>query len=435
MAATGQFEVPIVPEEIARAAILPASYADMDGVVHPAHRWLRENLPVARIDLEGYDPVWLITKHADCRAVLRDAALFHNADVNIMLLPQAGDEWLRRVLGGHTKVIEDLSYQEPPCHTRLRAAIGDDFLPAQVLKFMPRFREIAKDAVDRLLDEHPDGECDFVELTAVFPLEVVMELLGVPPEDYAYMLKLTRDAFGGDDPDERREGVPSSPQAMAIAMHQGMTDARRYFDELRKDRQARPRDDIATSIYTARLGSGEEIPPKILNDLTLGVALAGEHTTNYTISGAMHGLCTFPEQFKRVKSDPGLIPGLVAEAARWATPVRHLTRNATAQADVGGMPIAPGDRLMVLFVSANRDADVFDRPGEFDVTRWPNRHLAFSAGPHVCIGQHIAKYEMRAFWEELIPRLRSVELAGAPVLRSSNFIGGFKHLPIRFTRA
>src|SRR5205823_3678639 len=151
-------------------------------------------------EVDGYDPIWLISKHEDIKAVLRDAELFHNADFNIMLQPQAGDEYLRNLLGGTTHVLNNLSYMEPPEHGQYRNAIAHDFLPAEVRKFDPRFREIAKDAVNRMMEE--DGECDFVAvLSSQYPLNAVLEMLGVPPEDYQYMLKLTQDTFGGDDPD------------------------------------------------------------------------------------------------------------------------------------------------------------------------------------------------------------------------------------------
>lgn len=436
MTTTDQATVPVAPEDVARAVVLPASYADLDGTVFPACDWLRKNAPVALAKVEGYDPVWLVAKHADCDAVMKDAELFHIADHNIMLQPQLADQWLREVLGGHTRVIDDLSYTEPPTHTAHRGAIARDFLPAQVRKFMPRFRELAKEAVDRMFDEHPDGECDFVgTLSMKYPLNAVLQMLGVPPGDYMYMLKLTQDTFGGDDPDWRRDDVPAGPEAMAMGWKKAVDEAYEYFEVIRQDRHANPRDDIATSIVTARLANGEFMPEKVQNDLTIAIALAGHDTTNSALSGGLHGLAVFPEQFEKVRADLKLVPGLVEESLRWSTPAKHFMRNATADTEVGGVPIANDDRLMLLFVSSNRDADVFERPYEFDVTRRPNPQHSFGGGVHVCLGQNIAKIEMRALFEELLPRLKSVELAGEPKLKISNFVSGFKTLPIRFTKA
>ncbi len=434
MATIDHVASPTVPGDIARAVMLPASYGDLDGTVFPACTWLRENAPIARAEVDGYDPIWLVAKHADIKTVLRDAELFHNADANIMLQPQAGDEYLRNLLDGTTHVLDNLSYMEPPEHAVYRNATGLAFLPAQVRKFEPRFREIAKEAVDRLM-EH-DGEVDFVEtLSAKYPLNAVLEMLGVPPEDYDLMLRLTQDTFGGDDPDWKRDEVEASPEAMAKQWLLSVEDAYEYFEVIRKDRLANPRDDLATSIVTARLENGELMPERIQNHLTASIALAGHDTTNSAISGGMHGLATFPEQLEKVRADPKLIPGLVDESLRWATPAKHFMRNATADTELGGVQIKDGDRLMCLFVSGNRDEDAFPEPERFDVTRRPNAQLSFSFGPHVCLGQHIAKIEMRALFDELIPRLGSVELAGEPRLKVSNFVSGFKTLPIRFTKA
>jgi cytochrome P450 len=424
----------VVPDEVARAVVLPASYADLDGVVFPACKWLRENAPVARVEVDGYDPIWLISKHATIREVLRDAELFHSADANIMLQPKAGDEYLRNLLDGTTHVLSNLSYFEPPKHGIYRNATAFAFLPAQVRKFEPRFREIAKEAVDRMME--CDGECDFVEaLSAKYPLNAVLEMLGVPPEDYGLMLKLTQDTFGGDDPDWKRDDVPATPEAMAKQWLASVEDFYEYFEVIRKDRLANPRDDLATSIVTAKLENGELMPERIQNHLTASIALAGHDTTNSAISAGMHGLAHFPAQFDKVKADPKLIPGLVEESLRWATPAKHFMRNATRDTEVDGVEIKNGDRLMCLFVSGNRDEEVFADAMAFDVTRRPNPQLSFSFGPHICLGQHIAKMEMRALFDELLPRLKSVELVGEPTLKVSNFVSGFKTLPIRFTKA
>lgn len=434
MSTTNEVAPITVPEEVARAVVLPASYRDLDGTVFPACEWLRHNAPIARAEVDGYDPLWLIARHADIKEVLRDAELFHNADVNIMLQPQAGDEYLRNLLGGNTHVLNNLSYMEPPVHGRYRNATAHEFLPAQVRKFEPRFREIAKDAVDHLMEV--DGDCDFVrDLSARYPLNAVLEMLGVPAADYELMLKLTQDTFGGDDSDWRRDDVPPTPEAMAKQWHASVQDFYEYFEVIRKDRLANPREDLATAIVNARLENGELMPERIQNHLTASIALAGHDTTNSAISAGMHGLALFPEQFEKVKADPKLIPGLVDESLRWATPAKHFMRNATHDTELGGVQIKAMDRLMCLFVSGNRDEEVFADPMTFDVTRRPNPHLSFSFGPHVCLGQHIAKIEMRALFDELVPRLASVELAGQPTLKVSNFVSGFKTLPIRFTKA
>jgi alpha-terpineol hydroxylase len=425
----------VVPDEIARAVMLPESYTDLDGIVHPACRWLRENMPVAVADIEGYDPVWLVSTHAAIRAVLSDQDLFHNADINILLYPTAGDEGLRALNNGTTKVLDNLSYMERPEHTTYRTAIAHVFTPGRVRQFESRLKTLCREHVDRFLEQ--EGEVCFVDsLSRDLALSAVMELAGIPHEDYRYMLKLTQETFGGDDPDWKREDVPDTPEAAARQWHDAVQGFYEYFEGIRADRLANPRKgDMSTEIIHSLTASGEPMPERIQNHLTLTLALAGHDTVNSAISGCMHGLLNNPDQFAKVKADPRLIPGLVDEGLRWATPAKHFMRNATADTDVLGGPMRAMDRVMALFVSGNRDEAVFADPFTFDITRKPNPHLSFSFGPHVCLGQHVAKLEMRTLYAELIPRLASIEPTGAPRLKVSNFVSGQKTLPMRFTRA
>lgn len=432
-AVTNASAVPKVPKEIAEAIILPAGYADIERIVHPACAWLRTNMPVGRAQVDGYDAIWLITKHAHVREVFRDAQLFHSADINIMLHPRAGDDYLRGLLGGTTKVLENLSYMEPPEHLLVRTAIGASFQPTEIRKFEQRFREIAKDAVDRFLDH--DGECDAVAaLTRDYPLNAVLEMLGIPQSDYAYMLKITQDTFGGDDPDWKRDDVRPTPEAAAKQWHAAVQDAYEYFEVIRRDRQKTPRDDLATAIFTARLPNGEALSERVQNHLALSIAIAGHDTTNSALAGGLLGLARFPQELERVRANPALVAGLVDESLRYATPAKHFMRNATRTTEFHGATMQPLDRIMGLFVSGNRDEEVFPDPERFDVTRKLNQHLSFSYGPHVCLGQHLAKIEMRALFSELVPRLKSIELAGTPTLKTGNFVTGLKRLPIRFQK-
>jgi hypothetical protein len=162
------------------------------------------------------------------------------------------------------------------------------------------------------------------------------------------------------------------------------------------------------------------------------IATAGHDTTSSSTAGALWALAERPAEFAKLKRDPSLIPGLVDESIRWTTPVRHFMRSAAADTTVGGRRVAKDDWFMLCYPSGNRDEDVFEDPLEFRVDRTPNRHLAFGYGAHLCLGQHLAKMEMRVLWEELIPRLKSVELAGGARLSEANFVNGPKKLPIRY---
>ncbi|MDB6085988.1 MAG: hypothetical protein JWN43_3869, partial [Gammaproteobacteria bacterium] len=353
-----------------------------------------------------------------------------------MLLPKVGDEYLLGLLGGQTKVLSILSYKEPPEHTAYRSATGASFMPSEIRKLEPRFREIAKETVDDLLYNH-DGECDFVEVVAKdYPLKVIMEMLGIPKEDHGYLHRLTQETFGGDDPDMKRDDVAeTTAETGARQWLLAVNDAYDYFENVRKDRWANPRGDMATAIAMSRLKDGQAMPERIQNHLMVSVAIAGHDTINSALSGGLLGLTRFPDELQRVKADMSLVPGLVDECIRYATPTKHFMRNTTQNTDFHGLKLRPMERLMCLLVSANRDESVFHDPNRFDVTRRPNPHLSFSYGPHVCLGQHIAKIEMRALFDELLPRISDVSLTAEPTLKRGNFVTGVKTLPVRFVKA
>ena len=165
----------------------------------------------------------------------------------------------------------------------------------------------------------------------------------------------------------------------------------------------------------------------------MAIATAGHDTTSATLAGTLQLLAQQPDVLARVKADLKLVPNLVLESLRMVSPVKHFTRRAEQDYTMRGQTIKKGDRLMLLFQSGNRDEDVFDHPYEFDIDRKPNRHIAFGHGPHMCIGQHLSKLELKVMLEELLPRLESIELLGSGQYTQTNFVGGLKHLPAKLT--
>jgi alpha-terpineol hydroxylase len=412
---------PVVPQEIVDAIVLPGGYADLDGVVYPACDWLRAHAPVAQIQAEGYDKVWVIAKHAQVKQVLRDAETFASGVENFYLTTTAGDDYLKSMLGS-TKVIDNLTPMDGEEHRFHRSAQSDVFAIENMRKYDPHFHELAKSYVERFLAT--GGECDAVELLARdYPLQVVMEMISVPEKDFPLMYKMTQETFGGDDPDVVRDSsVEMSPETAARLWQEAVEGFFDYYD-------------VSSAIINGRLPNGDLMIPKRQNYMVSSLAMAGHDTVSSSIAGGLHGLATHPDQFDLVRDDLSLVPGLVEEALRWATPAKHFMRTATRDVELQGQQIKAGDRVMALFVSANRDEDVFPDPYRFDVTRKPNPHMSFSFGPHICLGLHTTKIEMRALYEELIPRLASLELAAAPTLKVGNFVTGFKRLPVRFRAA
>ena len=211
-------------------------------------------------------------------------------------------------------------------------------------------------------------------------------------------------------------------------------DFYQYFAKITADRRANPKDDLATVIANSQI-NGAPISEFEAISYYVIVATAGHDTTSSSTAGAMWALCNDPAGVHEGASDPSLIPGLIDEAVRWTTPVKHFMRSATEDTELRGRKIAKDDWLMLCYASGNRDEEVFDEPYEFHADRKPNKHLSFGYGAHLCLGQHLAKMEMRILYEELLPKLKSVALNGEPKNSQSVFVNGPKKLPIRFEAA
>jgi cytochrome P450 len=421
-----------VPDEIARGVMLAESHTD-EKVFYGAYKWLRENRPVGLARLDGFDPIWLISKHADIMEVEKHPDLFTSSVENPILNDQASDAFIRSINNGTVRAIDMVTYMDPPEHTKMRSVTAQWFMPRNLRTFEERIRGLARTAVDRLLDS--DGRVDIVKDFALhFPLHVIMTLLGVPESDEPRMLKLTQELFGVNDPDQQRDEVKLEPDVAARMWMAAVQDFYGYFSGLSDDRRANPSDDLLSVIANAKV-DGEYLAEALCNGYYLAIATAGHDTTSSTISGAIRAFGEFPDQLEKVRNDPSLIPGLVEESVRWVAPVKHFMRAASRDTTLRGQEIKGGDRLMLCYPSGNRDEDVFADPDVFDVARKPNRHISFGYGPHMCLGQHVAKLEMRILFEELIPRLKSVELTGDPKLSQANFVGGLTRLPIHFVKA
>jgi cytochrome P450 len=426
-----------IPEAIARQVVLPEGHRD-DTPLFEAYRWLRENNPLGVATVDGYDPVWLVSKHADIMEIERQPQIFTSGggqdkgSHNPILQNQAGDAFTQQLTGGSLRILDTLTYLDPPEHTEIKDIANDWFRPANLKKWEEVIRNLARGALDKYLRPGVN-DIDLVQDFALYyPLHVIMSLFGVPEDDEPRMMTLTQEFFGTADPDAQREDVePLTPEAAAQQWSAAINDFYAYFDELVEDRRAQPRDDLATIIALAKNAEGEYYPKTFAYGWFIAIATAGHDTTSSTMAGTLEALAQHPEQLAQVKENPALIPDLVNEGLRWVSPVKQFTRRATQDYTLRGQEIHPGDRFMLLYQSANRDTDVFDEPDAFRLDRKPNRHIAFGYGPHMCVGQHLAKLEMRIMFEELLPRLKSVTVTGERKPVQTNFVGGLRKLPVR----
>jgi len=422
-----------IPDDIAATIITPAAYA-ADAPVHEAFSWLRANRPLGKATLEGLYPFWAVTKHADILEVSRQNDLFHSGDMPATFTTIEGDQMVRKITGGSPHLLRTLVQMDAPDHPKYRVLTQSWFLPQNIRHLETRIREIAKDHVDHMAAK--GGECDFVQDVALhYPLRVIMEIMGVPPADEPRMLKLTQELFGAADPELNRSGADGFAEGGGLGDLQAViADFFTYFKAITDARKANPGPDLASAIANGRIDGAA------INDFEamcyyVIVATAGHDTTSSSTAGAVWGMCEHPEAFAKVKADPSLIPGLIDESIRWTTPVKHFMRSATADTEIRGQKIAQGDWLMLCYPSGNRDEEVFEAPHEFRPDRNPNRHLAFGYGAHLCLGQNLAKMEMRILFEELMPRLKSLEFNGQATRSHGAFVGGPKRLPIRYQMA
>lgn len=419
-----------IPDEIAAKVVNPNLCAD-EKSFHAALAWLRGNLPLGWAALEGYDPIWMVTKYNDVVAVERRADVFLNMVDNPIFNPQHDDAFLRSVNGGTCQVVAALTHMDNPDHKTLRAVATPYFSPAKVAQLEQNVRAIARKTVAEMISG--PREIDFVKDFALFyPLRVIMGMFGVPESDFPKMLKMTQEFFGSKDPEEQRSDIEITPDMAARQFHQTIQDYYDYFTPMTRDRRANPRDDLMSVIANSEV-NGEPISDFFANGYYITIATAGHDTTSSTTATGMKALCENPDQFERLKNDPSLISTFVDEALRVAAPVRHFTRTAIDEYEISGVRIRKGDRLMLSYPSASRDEAVFSDPDGFDVARKPNRHLSFGSGPHMCLGQNLAKMEIRVLYEELLPHISSVKLNGSPRYIETNFVGGLKSLPIIFT--
>lgn len=419
-----------IPDKIAQEVVDPKAYADGKRI-DDAFRWLRANAPLGQAVVEGIDPFWVVTRHADILTIEKQNDLFHNEDRSATLTTIEADRRVREMMGGKPNILRSLVQMDNPDHMQYRRLTQAWFMPQNLRKLEDRVREIARGFIDQMAAK--GTECDFTrDVAFLYPLHVIMEVLGVPPIDEPRMLKLTQELFGTQDPDVNRTGKEVATADDTLKMiNETIFDFMTYFNAMTEDRRQNPREDLASviangAVYGQPLGHLEAMSYYII------AATAGHDTTSNTTAGAMWALAENPDQFRKVKEDLSLIPSMVEESIRWETPVKHFMRTATDDTEISGQKIGKGDWLFLAYPSGNRDEAVFDDPYSFRVDRSPNKHVAFGYGAHVCLGQHLARMEMRVLWEELLPRLHSVELAGKPSRTQANFVSGPKTVPIRF---
>ncbi|MDG5493290.1 cytochrome P450 [Niveispirillum sp. BGYR6] len=415
-----QEDMQFVPEMVADAQLY-----GQEKKLRAFHSWLQTNHPVVRVHPDGYRPFWVVSKFDDIRAIEAAPEKFLAAPRNV-LIPIDVEQANLRVLGTPNGVTS-LPQLDGEKHRALRALTQNWFMPKNLKTMQARIADLAREFVDRMVAM--GGTCDFGEDIAFwYPLRVATTILGLPPEDEPQLLKMTQQLFAMQDPEV---ALSAEPEAVA----QVISSFAAYFEAVTADRRANPREDVSTLIAHATL-DGQELSPLDRISYYILVATAGHDTTSSSIAGGMQALAEFPDQWARLKANPDLCAALPNEAIRYTAPVKHFMRTTTEDVEIRGHKITAGENIFLSYDAACRDAEVFEDPHAFVIDRPnSNRHLAFGYGPHICLGQFLARMEIELFFRELVRRVDHVELAGPVRHMESSFVSGVKHLPIRYTVA
>ena len=400
-----------------------ATYADLDDL-NGIFTQLRHSGRMVHVEPEGMRSFWAVSKAADIRFVETNSDKFIAEPWPAMLLrdqEQKNIELFGSISGPSTTLVS----MDGEVHRKHRLIAQEWFMPHNVRKLIPEVDAIARTYVEKMAAMH--GECDFAQDIAFwYPLRVVNSILGLPESVDADFLRLTQLSFGAADPN-----IQASTKDRLERFAQSHTEFMTIFRPVIEDRRANPTDDLASAYSNATI-DGKPLGDTETLGLFLITATAGHDTTSATTAGGLKALIEHPEQFSKLRENMELLPNAVEEFLRWVAPVKHFARTATQDVQIGGQTIPKGDRVVVFFASACRDEDVFDDPFEFRIDRDPNKHLAFGTGPHLCLGMHLARLEIRSFFAQLLPRLESIELAGETSYLQANLVSGPTSLPVKY---
>jgi cytochrome P450 len=405
------------PARISEGTTVTTGYDlyDPDGYVagppHEVFTRLRAEQPVVWQDMPGEPGYWAVLRHADVTRVAREPKLFSAATGGVVLenLPPESLAMMQDMLLA----------MDPPRHLSYRRNVSPEFTPKVMARLETRIREIC----GTILDAARDETLDFVhDVCAKLPSQVVGELMGIPREDWPRIHHWSEMNSGGQDPDIA--AAYAADAAMSATVDMAM-----YAIELAGKRRAEPADDLTTLVL------GMEVDGQPMTEVQFGsffvqIVTAGNDTTRTMLSSGLLAFLQHPDQLAALRADHDLIPGAVEEVLRWANPLHYFRRTATADTELAGVPIAAGDKVAMIYTSANRDESVFPRAQDFDIRRDPNPHLSFGTGEHFCLGVHLARLEGRVFFEELLDRFPTITLAGEPRRQRSNLNNALKELPV-----
>ena len=414
------------PREFGNQLVSAQAFADTERI-HGVLAALRAHGRPLWVTPDDHRPFWAVGRHAQIVEASSDNALFISSRrLNLMsrLQEAAAFKGAQR----YGRVLRTLVHMDEPDHKKYRAVAQYWFTAAAVKRQQAILEALAHEFAAKL-DAAPNGEIDFAaQVATLFPLRVIMAILGIPIEDLPLMHRLTKTLSAPNDPDF------SSDTARGDSMFDSIPEFTDYFLKVIADRRRQPRDDLATVIANGSIDGG---PLGELEAVSyfITMAVAGHDTTAAAMAGGCQALAERPELWARLKQQPALLRSSADEMIRWVTPIKHFMRTATRDCALGGQAIRAGDALALYYLSGNFDDQVFSEPFEFRIDRNPNKQIAFGFGPHVCLGMALSRLELTTWFGEMLRRVDALDMAGPARLLESNFLGGYKSVPIRCTPA
>ncbi|SNS04723.1 cytochrome P450 [Actinomadura mexicana] len=396
--------------------IIDPGVYERGGIPHRQFQWLRDNDPVHwhQDPNDGVPGFWAITRHEDVVSVSRRADPYSSHERTSMFEEFSSDDI---AMYGQMML-----FQDPPSHTRLRSMVNKGFTPRMIGRLEEHIRKICNELID---EAAPLGECDFVErFAAPLPLYTICELLGAPMADREKIFHWSNKLVAFNDP----EFIGGREESTLCA-----AEFAEWGGQLAAARESTPRDDIVTKLLTPDADGGR-ISLEEFQLFVIMLSIAGNETTRTATAGGMIAFFERPDQWARLQEDRSLLPTAVEEIVRWVSPINQFRRTALVDTEIGGKQIKAGDKVVMFYGSANRDERAFDNPFAFDVARDPNPHIGFGGGgPHYCLGTHLARMNLRIIFETILDRMPDIRLAGEPRRLRSNFVNGYKEIPVRFT--
>jgi cytochrome P450 len=386
----------------------PAAFAH--GHPHAQYQWLRDNAPVYWHEEPNGPGFWAVTRYSEVDATGRDPKTYSSEPTIMIADPTPGSGL---AFGDHKMML----MMDPPAHTNFRKIISREFTQGPAQKLQPRVEALSREIVDAVIER---GECDFVAAVAgELPSYVIADLVGIPLDDGRKLYELTEIIHTAD------EALPEGAKLAAVMqMFQ-------YAQGVYRDKLAHRGTDLASQIVHAEV-DGRRLDEMDFQLFFMLLIDAGGDTTRNLVAGGLHTLLQHPDVLAELRANPGLVPGAREELLRVVSPVIYMRRTALVDTELAGQPIRAGDKVVRYFGAANHDERQFPEPHRLDIHRTPNAHIAFGAGTHVCLGQHIARVEIDCMLREVLARLHDIELAGEPEWLASNFISGIRRMPIRF---